>query len=333
MGAGIYNRETAIARSINTDTAMRWNQYVYLSQQEATRHYFARRDAAIAKDRNAYDTLMKRIQDDPDAQGHRERRRAQRGSRPAFGPADPQLGPAHGGYAHLPPRRSGISRSATPPKPWSSACRSSRHRRTGLPSCWSPGSPTERADFEKAVDEVRKENQENGQISAKTLSSLRAVIQRLKDKLAAMPLEDPAENQEALNFVKTVTAMARMLEKPDIDQVLAELEKIDKTTVGNLLAFMHTFNLRFAPATTPRQRQVYTELFPVLDQTRDRIISDVKLDDNGTGRAGKAKLHDFFSAMDLEHIEGRRYATRHNRARTRARTSPARASAVTDRRR
>ena len=37
MGAGIYNRETAIARSINTDTAIRWNQYVYLSQKEATR--------------------------------------------------------------------------------------------------------------------------------------------------------------------------------------------------------------------------------------------------------------------------------------------------------
>ena len=69
-----------------------------------------------------------------------------------------------------------------------------------------------------------------------------------------------------------------MLEKPDIDQVLAELEKIEKTTIGNLLGFMHTFNLRFAPATTPRQRQVYSELFPILDQTRDRIIGEVKLD-------------------------------------------------------
>ena len=109
------------------------------------------------------------------------------------------------------------------PKPWPSACRNSRRRRNGLRSCWSPGSPPSEPTFEKAVDEVRKENQENGQISAKTLSSIRAVIQRLKDKLATMPLEDPAENQEALNFVKTVTAMSRMLEKPDIDQVLAEL--------------------------------------------------------------------------------------------------------------
>lgn len=67
MGAGIYNVDTAIARSINLDTVIRWNQYVYLSQQEATREYFARRNAAIAKDRNAYDALLKRIQENPTA--------------------------------------------------------------------------------------------------------------------------------------------------------------------------------------------------------------------------------------------------------------------------
>lgn len=52
MGAGIYNVDTAIARSINVDTMIRWNQYVYLSQKEATREYFARRNAAIAKDKS-----------------------------------------------------------------------------------------------------------------------------------------------------------------------------------------------------------------------------------------------------------------------------------------
>jgi hypothetical protein len=67
MGAGVYNRQTAIARAINTDTAIRWNQYVYLSQQEANREYLARRNAAIARDKNAYDTLVKRIQEHPTA--------------------------------------------------------------------------------------------------------------------------------------------------------------------------------------------------------------------------------------------------------------------------
>ena len=29
MGRGAYNEDTAVARSINTDTVMRWNQYAY----------------------------------------------------------------------------------------------------------------------------------------------------------------------------------------------------------------------------------------------------------------------------------------------------------------
>ena len=305
MGAGVYNRQTAIARAINTDTAIRWNQYVYLSQQEATRQYFARRDAAIAKDRNAYDALMKRIQDDPTA------RDVENGD--ALNAALDQLSDPRIHSSALRMADTSIAAKTIRDIPFRHASEAMAFSLSQLKasSQWpavllEPRFATERADFEKAVDEVRKENQENGQIAARTLSALKAAIQRLKDKLAAMPLEDPAENQEAQNFVKTVTAIARMLEKPDIDQVLAELSKIEKTTVGNLLAFMHTFNLRFAPATTPRQKQVYNELFPILDQTRDRIIGEAKLDNNATDRAGKAKLHDFFSAMDIENIEGRK---------------------------
>src|SRR4051794_34976998 len=37
MGRGIYNVDTAQARSMNLDTAMRWNQYVYEAQQNANR--------------------------------------------------------------------------------------------------------------------------------------------------------------------------------------------------------------------------------------------------------------------------------------------------------
>ena len=40
-GAGYYNQQTAVARSINTDTVMRWNEYVYESQMESNRIYWA----------------------------------------------------------------------------------------------------------------------------------------------------------------------------------------------------------------------------------------------------------------------------------------------------
>ena len=305
MGAGRRNLWDAIARSINLDTVIRWNQYVYLSQQEATREYFARRNAAHAKDRNAYDALLKRTQENPTAHD------IENGD--ALNAALDQLSDPRIHASALRTADTPISAKSIREIPFRNASEGLTFSLSQLKasSQWpavllEPRFAGERAKFETLVEEIRKENTENGQISPGTLSKLRGLISRLKDKLAAMPLEDTAENQEALKFVKTVTALTRLLEKPEIDEVLNELKKIEKTTVGNLLAFMHTFNLRFAPATTLRQRMVYNELYPILAQTRDRIISEAKLDNNVTDMAGKAKLNDFFSAMDLDHIEGKK---------------------------
>ena len=41
MGRGAYNEQTAMARSINTDTVMRWNQYAYQSHLTALNSYQA----------------------------------------------------------------------------------------------------------------------------------------------------------------------------------------------------------------------------------------------------------------------------------------------------
>jgi hypothetical protein len=63
-----------------------------------------------------------------------------------------------------------------------------------------------------------------------------------------------------------------MLERPNVEGVLAELEKVQTTTIGNVVAFMHSYNLRFDPATTPKQRSVYQELYPMLAEARDKML-------------------------------------------------------------
>jgi hypothetical protein len=303
IGAGIYNEETAVARAIDTDTAIRWNQYVYLSQQEATRQYFARHNAAIARDRDAYNALMKRIQNDPTAQ------EIENGD--ALNAALDQLSDPRIHSSALRMAGTSISSRMIREIPFRHSPEAITFSLAQLQasSQWpavllEPRFAPEREEFQKEVEAIRKETDETGKVAPASLTRLRGVIARLKNKLAAQPLADSAENQEAINFVKTATALSRMLEKPQIDEVLSELDKIEKTTVGNLLGFMHTFNLRFAPATTPRQRQVYEELFPIIDQIRDKIIAEAKLDDKATTRTGRGKLRDFFSAMDLEQIEG-----------------------------
>jgi hypothetical protein len=305
MGAGIYNRETAIARSINTDTAMRWNQYVYLAQQEGTREYYARRDANLARDRNAYNAFLKRIQSDPTG--------ADVESGDALNAALDQLSDPRIHTSALRMADTQIPAKTIRDIPFRNAAEGVSFSLSQLKAStkWpavllDPRFASERADFETAVEEARKDSIDDGQVTPQTLEEVRDVANRLQSKLASMPLEDKAENREAQNFVKTVMALARMLERPDIEKVLEELKKIDRTSIGNLLAFMHTFNLRFGPATTPRQRQVYSELFPILDQTRDKIIGEARLDESAQAKTGNGTVHDFFSAMDAEHISGKR---------------------------
>jgi len=221
MGAGIYNQETAVARSINTDTAMRWNQYVYQSQQEGTREYYARRDAAIAKDKDAYAALMKRIQENPK-------------------PADIENGDAlNAALDQLSDPRVHSSTLRMADAPISAQMiRDIRFRNAAEAVTFSlsqlkastqwpavllePRFEGERKEFETLVEEAREDSLDDGQVTPETLAKLRGLVSRIQQKLAAMPLDDRAENQEALKFVKTVSALTRMLQKPDIENVLAE---------------------------------------------------------------------------------------------------------------
>jgi hypothetical protein len=64
-----------------------------------------------------------------------------------------------------------------------------------------------------------------------------------------------------------------MLKSPNFDAALKDLDKYKETTIGSLLAFMHTFNLRFGPAKTQDQLALYRELYPVLRAQRDKVLS------------------------------------------------------------
>jgi hypothetical protein len=281
MGAGIYNRETAIARSINTDTAIRWNEYVYLSQREGTREYFARRNAAITTDKNAYNALLNRIQDNPTT--------ADVDSGDALNAVLHQLSNPRIHTSALRMADSQINAKMIREIPFRNAVEAVTFSLSQLKAStqWpavllDPRFVSDRAKFETLVDEIRNDSTHGGQTSPRTLSKMRAFTSRLKETLMALPLEDKAENQKAVKFVKTLTALTGLLEKPDIGQVLEELTKMERTSVGNLLTFLHTFNLRLAPATTPRQREVYRDLYPILVQTRDRILGEAKLESTAT---------------------------------------------------
>ena len=87
MGAGMYNLDTAQARSINADTAMRFNEYTAAVSDESARVYAARNNQQYAKNRSLYEQP-------PAASRHPEPARYRVGRCPQSGRRRPERSPA-----------------------------------------------------------------------------------------------------------------------------------------------------------------------------------------------------------------------------------------------
>jgi hypothetical protein len=302
-GAGIYNQQTAVANSINTDTVIRWNQWVFLSQQEAEKRYIERKHASVIKNNSEYNAVMKRIQESPTKRDIEDGDALNaildqltdpriRGSalRSAGGSVDAKL------ISQIPFRNAseaitvtlGQLKTATH---WPATFQDERFA-------------TDKKAYEEAIDRAKQEDEE-GDVAPETIAKLRSIVASIKSKLDAAPPTDPTEARQAQNFVKALAGLVRLLEKPDTRQVLNELKNVKTASVANLIGFMHAFNLRFAPATTPSQRLVYAQLFPVLDEARDKIIGTIKPEGSSTAQVDPKHLGDFFAGMKDNEIEGK----------------------------
>ena len=104
----------------------------------------------------------------------------------------------------------------------------------------------------------------------RSLANCRAAIKALKDKVDALLPSDSPNRLEADNFLKALFGLSKMLETPSVAQYLTGLNKVESTTLGHLISFMHTFNLRFGTAKTPVQEQTYDQLYPLLVAVRDQ---------------------------------------------------------------
>jgi len=302
IGAGVYNLDTAQAASINTDTVIRWNQYLWLSQQEANRREYLRMAQRQRLNNATGDAIYKRLRDNPT-------------------PSD-----VHSGNAlNL------VLDQLTDPRIHTSALRTANEPMAGdliddIPfenaaeavalslnqltakNDWpaalqGPEFGQDRLDWTNALNEALREIGRDEQISRETLSEIRAVATRIKNKFESAPPKDPVERGEARNYVKTLLGLSRMLQNPRLEKTLAALKNHPKTTLGGLLGFMHTYNLRFGPATTPEQRNIYDDLYPKLTAQRDRVLKETGIDDAGAPIKAAGHPTEFFKGMRAEHLE------------------------------
>jgi len=301
-GAGLGNERNAVARSINEDTWQRWNQYLYLSNEEATRKYLAKKNYDIQKNKDSYNSIIKRLQDSPTAKDVDDG--------DALNAALDQLSDPRIQGSSLRIASTPIDSKLISDIPFRYASEAVTIIMSNLKGAkqWPPALDIARfaADkkaFEEIAEQARKED-EDGDIAPETITRAKGLVASIRSKLEELPLADSRDNQAALRFVKTLAGLVRLLEKPDTREVLDQLRMVNKTTVGNLIGFMHVYNLRFAAATTPRQKMIYEQIYPVLDQARDRVMNEAKVGDE-TVRAEPKHVGDFFNKMELDDLEGK----------------------------
>src|SRR5262249_18397549 len=120
-----------------------------------------------------------------------------------------------------------------------------------------PEFETERQTIKALVAQGRKEAESSGQVAPATLAKFREAVQAVKDKADAMYQQGTRQRDECDNFLKALIGLSKMLERPQIEQFLKGLDRYPTTTLGHLISFMHTFNLRFGVAKTPEQEATY----------------------------------------------------------------------------
>jgi hypothetical protein len=133
------------------------------------------------------------------------------------------------------------------------------------------------ADFQPEIKAVRaivakakSELDSPGQISPETLANCRVAIKALHDKVDSV-LPQGRNREEADNFLKALYGLSKMLKSPSVDQFLVGLNKLPTTTMGHVISFMHTFNLRFGAAKNPAQETAYEQLYPQLVALRNQV--------------------------------------------------------------
>jgi hypothetical protein len=262
MGAGMFNVDTAQARSINVNTAMRWDQGMFNGSRVGAR-LFAAREKKMAQDTNkAYSEIQDRIKNNPSERDiiDGDALNAQ---------LDILLNPTNAANS--------IQQINTPIRPESIANIPFELASEGMTACldrmtmdgqWPEAVlgnefKPEREGVRMAIQAALEEDKQ-GEVDPETVQAVQAAINRLRAKFEKVVPQTSPDYVSAHWALKAMDGLTKMLYSPTMDKVLAELEDYQGTKLGDLLGFMQAFNLRFGAAKSYRQRLIYQRLYPML---------------------------------------------------------------------
>ncbi len=257
-GQGAYEVDDANAQAINNQTMIQWNQALRERQkelQEQKRRDDAKRkeerDARVAgmelADGTTLNNLLMQISD-----------------------LDPAAVKSSRANASL---SAGAIREI--PFAWNTeaitACIDQMTGRDLLPdTLMGPQFSDERAALDDAVEQALKEDA-RGDVSSLTMRRVSAAIKAFQAKFVKVVPDTNSDYPECDAYLTTLASLTRLLHDPAMKKALAELDHFPNPTVGHLIAFMQSYNLRFGPATTDRQVRLYEALAAMLRKVADDV--------------------------------------------------------------
>ncbi len=268
-GEGVYNLYSAQANSINTDTYIRWNEYVQEAYKLMSKEYNERNRAIMAKTTEALNKRRERYMNNPDE-------------------LDLMKGDAL--YVILEKLRSpkiseSSFRSVSVPLPVDLVRRipfklNNRNEKFSMerlsPRKWPvalqfPAFDLYRRAYERAVDTALEQAIE-GKARQESIEAIASAVGDLRAKLKEIVRpEDQRLQAEALMHLDDLQATVRQFQTQVVQMALGDIDKYSGTTVYELKVFMQKYNLQFAEAKTPEERLLYTELYTRLREQLDKF--------------------------------------------------------------
>jgi hypothetical protein len=291
-GKGSYLVDKAQADAINVDTMAKWNKALrarQLAVREDQRKEAATRDAARnrrvermdLRDGITLNNLLAQIFDiDPTA--------------------------VKSGRANSPINMRAIREI---PFEWDSEaitlCLDQMMGRSSLPApLMAPMYAEEREALQAAVQTAVKEDVE-GSVSIETSKRINEALAKFRAKFTKNTSNFDLGYDDALTYFTTMASLSRLLNDPSMKRFLEKLQNNEERTVGDLIAFMDSYNLRFGPATSDRQLSIYTGLVPILTAIRDSVktVEFTPSEPDRTGEGLKAAAKEAFKPMKWDQLE------------------------------
>jgi hypothetical protein len=258
----MYNVDTAQARSINLNTSMRWNNAMYRATAASAQRHAARVKAESAKITKLRGEIEDRLRNHPNpvdiTDGDALNVLLEVLLNPAA--ADSSL------QSIKTPLRHDVIRDI--PFECASEGMTLCLDRMTMDGQWPlalrvDAFRPEREGLRKAISAALEEDKE-GNLDPDTIQAVQTAIDHLRLKFEQLVPQSRPDYIPAQESIKAMNGLTKMLYSPQMEKVLAELEDYQGTTLGDLLGFMQAFNLRFAPANSYQQRQIYVRLYPML---------------------------------------------------------------------